>query len=346
MGNQQRAPRGVTTGGQFVSGDALREDAGQVFGSNVDLLDDEELLDMSRNLGRRVALDQPRMSQVGHADGEDYGQDMAYRMLVARKNNLPKANADKSQKWVEKPYMASISRNYAREVASLHVHPNNRKAMAELNRLEDEYHHEHGRYMPPKMRDAEVERITMSAPPGKRPIRGWDRSMRAGQTVPLFVDGDGGEGEDSYLNPGIDTSAVSSAYDIDRSGNVVAEGSSEESWVADDFEDADRATKKQQLWHALSASREGLPAIAEGSLSPNEGRRAATTLKSEGGAALVAKRWMEGDLGDDHHAVKALMAPFGPRADYDSQQEFAMMLDEHPAFADDIWGHCISRAKR
>lgn len=349
-------------GGKFAKGDDMRDEAGQValdepqYKSPVDLMSDEELLDMSSNLGSRIFHNSSRMARhQAHIDGDDIGQDIALEALVKRQKVQEALANGQKVKYIEKPYMAKAAKSRERDHAALYVHPNNRKALAILNRLEDEYHREHGHYMPSKLRDQRAEEITMAEPAGRRPTQGWQNLKRFGQTVPLVVDSVSSPGAASstgggYLNPAVEHSvdrdnAFTRHFDVDADGNVHTEGAGGDSFVADGFEAQEKTDRKKMLWMALSAQREGLPTIASGTLTRTQASKASVTLESEGGAGVVAQRWLEGDLGDDHPAVESMFAPFG-NASYREQNEVAELLSEHKDYSGDLWKHCLSEARK
>lgn len=323
-----RTPAGSSDGGKFANKDSQREEAGQValYGSSVDLLEDEELLSHSRRLAADIVARYPNHGE----NVEDVSQELAEMLLVARKNHLKKNNGEYG-KWVDGAYLKSIAKKHAQFIAAKRIHPNDRKALAILRRREEEYLQEHGRAMPPSIREQVVTEITLNEPPGRRPIKGWADRDRRNMDVPLMVDStSGGEQIENLILAG--RLSHHDTYSLDESDT-------------DPWATADQMPSKSEAWEALRQIRD-LPPVATASVTPAQVRRISRDIGSGGGASIVFKRWQEGELGDDDPEVKAAFAPFGSSLSTQEADDVASMMVASRATADDLWRSCLRAATK
>lgn len=324
--------------GRFANQDALRDEADVIVLDDTQMdgregqLSDEELMQMAARLGRKIASENPNHGE----SADDLAQEIIERTLISRRNNA--APNGQSAIRSEVKYVQTISRSLAQQVSTHRIHPNNRKALAILRKNEEAFKAANGRSMTGAEHDAEVQRIQFEEfPAGRRPTEGWAERARWGQNVPLMVTSTDGDSE--MLNSAVHYDEVSTYQPEFRdAGDHAADER------ADSFEALSKAKRRATLWMAMSESREDLPAIAKRAYNTQQRAKMESVVALHGGPAGVANKLVEGEIKSTHPAALSLFAPYGFKLRPAEYKAVVKLLRDHPAYADDIWGHCVAKA--
>lgn len=94
--------------------------------------------------------------------------------------------------------------------------------------------------------------------------------------------------------------------------------------------------QRRLVWDAV-AERSGAPTVAAETLNEHHASRCRKTVREAGGVAAVIARWTEG------HNTPELFAPFGS-IDPGGEADIVATLQQHPAYADDMWKAAMSAA--
>lgn len=105
---------------------------------------------------------------------------------------------------------------------------------------------------------------------------------------------------------------------------------------------ASKLDVRRDVWKIVSI-RNGAPQVVPRSVSGNAAREHRKLVDAAGGAHALTQKWLDGLTTGAQE--DALFAPYGELDDA-AREKVAEVLDDHPGFADHLWGEALKAASR
>ena len=323
---------------------AARESARQStgkFGEQAHSNPGRDLVEKATHIAKSEWSRTSSWGRTGAADYDDFAQD-AMLELLERRAKAGDRTADAAHGGIEidvSDWATSASGANMRQVAKrsmriMYLGEKNgnavgaRRKLAELDR---EFTEQHGRPMSNFEREQAAEQVRMSIDTKSRPPKGFHLGV-ALRTMELDATANGNHSSLVRSSSAEDDALRSGTDEVDRVWDVM---DSEPGRTG-------KQEAKRGVYTALaSASGSVLPKAD--TLSPEQATKARKAVKAYGGAAALARDWMDAECDDEQ--ADALFEPFGD-LDQDQRQDVCSFLGEHSGYADDLWSSAISYATR
>lgn len=334
LGNRHQSA-GTPGGGQFAT-KANSAPAALLTQEEVDELIDRREAEAARDVKvawaddvmRRTALAVTKSFRIDTGNADDITQD-AWHDLLKRSKGLDELIQDK-------PLLQLVSRtigNRDYSVGGQHgLRYEDFRALRVLREKEQEFRIANGRSMTKLEREEAANEIRMSLPAGRRPKPDF-HVTRGTISIDAPIKGSDSDNPTTY-----GASLVAEEHlPFDR----------QEDAAADLLHAVDEGTTtatnaRRDVWRVV-AIRSGAPSVSARSLSSALATKHKKVVEASGGAHALAQRFIDGDA--TAAEADSLFAPFGD-IDQEDRMKVANVFDDHPSFADHLWGEAVKVAAR
>lgn len=320
-----------TTNGEF--GEQPHAPAGVVADPTV--LDDQALLDFTRDMGSIVAHRVgPHFGQyltgIG-GDADDYGQELAARMLEARaRRNSDGAQIGETVGHHERKYGVMVAKFMGDIARTGRLRYEDRLGMSRLIARQQSLEETMRRALTGPEIDNLADQIREEFPARRRPSKGFQTRFRE---VAFSTSPDRDTIQEVVLL------RVEDALRAEHDTHQMTGQDSEAFDLAEQVETKERnaADARKAVWHAM-----GAPSPVCGDINVVAATRLRRRMSELGGARAVAKRFLNGTSTEEDDRV--LFAAWGNTVSLDEKDTIAEILVARAGYADDLYSTSISNA--